>query len=169
MLIGVCLINHPFWGTPIYGSPQVFYVWGPGHAGVMVVESHVLPQVLLNLPCPPAKTCHLPKIGRGLLVYPPKWPVDKWGSYRKLLSPFWLAALMVSHSYDFRFVAKSSALFRETLGQPRQALQCPITREFIADPVLAGDGYTYERQSIEQHWANQLAGWTGGNQGSIMG
>lgn len=28
----------------------------------------------------------------------------------------------------------------------------------MADPVLATDGYTYERQSIEQHWANQLQG-----------
>ncbi|CAK9016508.1 FYVE-type zinc finger-containing protein C9B6.03 [Durusdinium trenchii] len=39
-----------------------------------------------------------------------------------------------------------------------QALQCPITKELMADPVLATDGYTYERQSIEQHWANQLQG-----------
>lgn len=45
-----------------------------------------------------------------------------------------------------------------TVTENLQALQCPITREFIADPVLAGDGYTYERQSIQQHWANQLEG-----------
>eukprot|EP00435_Cladocopium_sp_Y103_P035826 s3590_g9.t1 len=44
-----------------------------------------------------------------------------------------------------------------------QALQCPITREFIADPVLAGDGYTYERESIQQHWANQLEGRLSGD------
>ena len=28
----------------------------------------------------------------------------------------------------------------------------------MADPVLASDGYTYERQSIQQHWDNQLEG-----------
>ncbi|CAJ1342649.1 unnamed protein product [Effrenium voratum] len=39
-----------------------------------------------------------------------------------------------------------------------QSLQCPITRELMADPVLASDGYTYERQSIQQHWENQLQG-----------
>eukprot|EP00438_Fugacium_kawagutii_P010032 Skav212664 [mRNA] locus=scaffold1227:497626:497859:+ [translate_table: standard] len=40
----------------------------------------------------------------------------------------------------------------------RQILQCPITRELMVDPVLAADGYTYERQSILQHWENQLEG-----------
>ena len=65
-----------------------------------------------------------------------------------------------------------------TIHWAEASLQCPITREFIADPVLAGDGYTYERQSIQQHWANQLegpksmafpGGHFGGNREDIMG
>ena len=40
----------------------------------------------------------------------------------------------------------------------RQALQCPITKELMVDPVVAQDGYTYDRPSIEQHWTNQLQG-----------
>jgi hypothetical protein len=32
-----------------------------------------------------------------------------------------------------------------------QAFLCPITYELMEDPVVAGDGHTYERQAIE-HW-----------------
>lgn len=32
--------------------------------------------------------------------------------------------------------------------------RCPITREVMADPVIAGDGHTYERAAIE-HWLTQ--------------
>lgn len=28
---------------------------------------------------------------------------------------------------------------------------CPITRELLHDPVMAADGFTYERRAIEQH------------------
>ena len=37
-------------------------------------------------------------------------------------------------------------------------MQCPITKELMVDPVVAQDGYTYDRPSIEQHWTNQLQG-----------
>ena len=28
MLIGFSIVNHPFWGTPIYGNPQMLYPHG---------------------------------------------------------------------------------------------------------------------------------------------
>ena len=54
--------------------------------------------------------------------------------------------------------SSSSSAVRPRVDSDLQALQCPITKELMAEPVLALDGYTYERQSIEQHWANQLEG-----------
>lgn len=56
----------------------------------------------------------------------------------------------------------ASVCLIQTSSQPprfsRQALQCPITKELMVDPVVAQDGYTYDRPSIEQHWTNQLQG-----------
>ena len=31
----------------------------------------------------------------------------------------------------------------------KDVLQCPISQQFMADPVIAADGHTYERSSIE--------------------
>ena len=33
-------------------------------------------------------------------------------------------------------------------------LACPLTKQVMRDPVVAGDGYTYERSAIE-HWLGQ--------------
>ena len=38
---------------------------------------------------------------------------------------------------------KSSLFFQHT---------CPITHEIMKDPVIAGDGFTYERKAIEEHF-----------------
>lgn len=32
---------------------------------------------------------------------------------------------------------------------------CPITHEIMKDPVIAGDGFTYERKAIEEHFNRQ--------------
>eukprot|EP00873_Tetraselmis_striata_P035798 jgi/Tetstr1/456062/TSEL_042832.t1 len=34
-------------------------------------------------------------------------------------------------------------------------LICPITQDIMADPVLAGDGYTYEREAIAAHFRSR--------------
>jgi hypothetical protein len=33
---------------------------------------------------------------------------------------------------------------------PKELLQCPITQELFQDPVMATDGYTYERTAIQK-------------------
>ena len=38
--------------------------------------------------------------------------------------------------------------------QPPNRCLCPISREVMTDPVLAGDGYTYERAEIVK-WFRQ--------------
>ena len=38
-----------------------------------------------------------------------------------------------------------------TLSMMKRALECPISFELMEDPVLAEDGYTYEREAIEHH------------------
>eukprot|EP00930_Biecheleria_cincta_P004295 TRINITY_DN1051_c0_g3_i1.p1 TRINITY_DN1051_c0_g3~~TRINITY_DN1051_c0_g3_i1.p1 ORF type:complete len:1236 (-),score=183.19 TRINITY_DN1051_c0_g3_i1:82-3789(-) len=37
----------------------------------------------------------------------------------------------------------------------RQAFYCPISMELMVDPVVASDGFTYEREMIENHWETQ--------------
>eukprot|EP00434_Breviolum_minutum_P020242 symbB.v1.2.017850.t1/scaffold1401.1/size121277/3 len=54
--------------------------------------------------------------------------------------------------------SSDSAGTARTSREKMQALQCPITKELMVDPVVAQDGYTYDRPSIEQHWTNQLQG-----------
>ena len=39
---------------------------------------------------------------------------------------------------------------RRTLSALKQDLRCPITLEVMRDPVIAGDGHSYEREAIER-------------------
>ena len=41
---------------------------------------------------------------------------------------------------------------RELVEAKHKALACPIGMELMQDPVVAADGYTYERPNIEQHF-----------------
>ena len=34
-------------------------------------------------------------------------------------------------------------------GPVDEMFQCPITQDIMRDPVIAGDGYTYDRSAIE--------------------
>ena len=38
----------------------------------------------------------------------------------------------------------------------KQDLRCPITLEVMHDPVIAGDGHSYEREAIERWLAKKL-------------
>ena len=38
----------------------------------------------------------------------------------------------------------------EHFGGPPKELICPITQEMMVEPVIAADGHTYERESIER-------------------
>ena len=44
----------------------------------------------------------------------------------------------------------------ERLWSPPAELECPITRALMSAPVLAGDGYTYERAAIA-YWLEAKA------------
>lgn len=47
-----------------------------------------------------------------------------------------------------------------TANSPREALSCPITRGIMVDPVVATDGYSYEREAIEEWFRQFTAGGT---------
>jgi len=48
---------------------------------------------------------------------------------------------------------KRAAAEREQMeAQLQHSLRCPITHELYADPVVASDGHTYEREAIEAAW-----------------
>mmetsp|Transcript_38099 Transcript_38099/g.74842 ORF Transcript_38099/g.74842 Transcript_38099/m.74842 type:complete len:182 (+) Transcript_38099:119-664(+) len=38
------------------------------------------------------------------------------------------------------------------MSEPPEILKCPITHELFEDPVIAGDGFTYERSAILAAW-----------------
>nr|KAG5698725.1 hypothetical protein BaRGS_008499 [Batillaria attramentaria] len=81
-----------------------------------------------------------------------KWTVDD--------VTIWLAALgLEQYQASFRenaidgmeLLALSSSDLEGTLGvesQEYDELLCPITREVMKDPVIAADGYTYDRSAI---------------------
>lgn len=48
----------------------------------------------------------------------------------------------------------SSVAIAETLEAVKQAAQCPINHTTMADPAITVDGHTYDRQAIEQAFAN---------------
>ena len=40
ILIGFCIINHPFWGpTPIFGNTRIFKIFGGGRTGIGLEDS----------------------------------------------------------------------------------------------------------------------------------
>ena len=41
----------------------------------------------------------------------------------------------------------------------RDDFKCPLTNQLMKDPVIAADGYTYERQSIREWFANNKKTW----------
>ena len=50
--------------------------------------------------------------------------------------------------------ASSPASLPSAASFPAELL-CPLTRRIMTDPVFCADGYTYEREAIEQHFASQ--------------
>jgi hypothetical protein len=50
-----------------------------------------------------------------------------------------------------------AALLTSSDGTTPLAFVCPLTHEVMADPVVAPDGYTYERAAIEGHCARAAA------------
>ena len=53
-----------------------------------------------------------------------------------------------------RAVHEEGALDRGVLNGPPKDYVCPITLELMLDPVVAADGYTYERKAIEEWFEN---------------
>ena len=45
----------------------------------------------------------------------------------------------------------------DALQTVREEFVCPIAQELMADPVVAADGHTYEREAIEQWLRHQQA------------
>ena len=49
--------------------------------------------------------------------------------------------------------AEEQLLAKVTIALDEKALSCPITRCLMEEPVIAADGYTYEREAILKHMA----------------
>ena len=47
---------------------------------------------------------------------------------------------------------------RELVEAKDKALVCPIGMELMCDPVVAADGFTYERRDIEKHFETHRRG-----------
>ncbi|XP_018597156.1 WD repeat, SAM and U-box domain-containing protein 1 isoform X2 [Scleropages formosus] len=69
---------------------------------------------------------------------------------REQRSALWTLALRESAGLRNKVIRKVTELKMELIGTgvPDEFL-CPITREIMKDPVLAADGYSYEREAIE--------------------
>jgi len=57
-------------------------------------------------------------------------------------------AFGAAHSYSSRQRASTSVLVPLVSNSPPPVFICPITRDVFEDPVVAADGYTYERSAI---------------------
>ncbi|KAK9828804.1 hypothetical protein WJX72_002158 [[Myrmecia] bisecta] len=98
-------------------------------------------------------------------------PVDLWDAYcrspkARLLTPEAQRALEARlqgyksfEEAEAAAQAAADALLREEEAQVNQdwqphvsldEMECPITHEVMTDPVIAADGYTYERSAIEE-------------------
>ena len=62
ILIGFSIINHPFWGTPLFGNTHIyiiyyiyfFFFWGGGGGIVRTTIPFICPDLLLGLVIPPS-------------------------------------------------------------------------------------------------------------------
>lgn len=68
----------------------------------------------------------------------------------KLRSPWRLGGLLGKKKEDKAADADgSSGRLQARMAQQRQGFLCPIMEQVMQDPVVCGDGYTYERRAIE--------------------